>query len=292
MQAWNLHQDTTTARLATQTRRLQTPTRPRSGLHNRESPRRRSGASTLLGAKLPIKGEDGALPGFHNAFNPSPTRASSRRAKQVEFKQPDPIPSLGAVAGWNDQMETPARARGPNGKPRSPPSSPTPAVNTISKGRHSRMGSPELDEEPMDFDDALDGNVFGQVNPLDEPDGEPEEGHIDPPIWKTRVSPVTTIYGVESHGVQLQHLIFSHVAPSAEQLAIQEIMTAQLPDDLDEALKMRYSHACSAILQSLGDTAPDVDFKATFTIFARSFIDLVSVLKTALQVRTAKSLMK
>jgi hypothetical protein len=92
--------------------------------------------------------------------------------------------------------------------------------------------------------------------------------------------------------VQLQHLIFSHVAPSTEQLAIHEIMTARLPDNLDHALKGRYGHACSAILQSLGDTTPDVDFKATFGIFARSFIDLVSVLKTALQVRTAQSLMK
>jgi hypothetical protein len=193
MQAWNLHQDTTNARPATQSRRLQTPTRPRIGLHNRESPRRRSGASTLLGARVLPKGEDGALPGFHNAFNPSPTRASSRKAKQVEFKQPDPIPSLGAVAGWNEQMETPARAWGQNGKPRSPPSSPTPAANTMSKGRQSRMGSPELDEEPMDFDDALDGDVFRQVNAADEPDGEPEEGHIDPPLWKIRVSPVTNI---------------------------------------------------------------------------------------------------
>jgi hypothetical protein len=177
---------------SSQPRHMRTPTRPRVGLQNRDSPRRRRDANTLPGPAAVPKGVDGALPGFVNAFNPSPTRRSSRKGKQAEMKQPAPLPALDMTSSWNRSANKPSRTNRHERAP-SPPSSPTPAaigqgeVSLVPDAQDERMSSPELGVDAMDLDPDGDLTPAAFNGNAEELSTLVQELHLEPASWKDEV---------------------------------------------------------------------------------------------------------
>jgi hypothetical protein len=174
---------------SSQPRPVRTPTRPRVGLHNRDSPRRKKDPSILPGPSTVPKGADGALPGFINSFAATPSRRSLRKGKQLTSRAaPAPV------------AETPARSwRGGSREPPSPPSSPTPVfvneaqpASVLPVAKDERMSSSEFEAGAMDVDAA--NTRVPRASPIPAA-GEPsldasltEDMAIDPVVWREEVS--------------------------------------------------------------------------------------------------------
>jgi hypothetical protein len=166
---------------SSQARHLRTPTRPRVGLHNRDSPRRRKDANTLPGPSNAPKALNGALPGFQNSFA-SPSHGSSRRGKRTITRAP---PGL--------DTPTPARSRrGGSGEPPSPPSSPTYGDDIRTAAVFPLMDDQKMSSPGLDMDmDAIGDQELMAPPPLPQLPDQPglvEEVSVDPIVWRDEVT--------------------------------------------------------------------------------------------------------